>query len=303
MEKLSMINRPGPGMMTLVGLIVLAVVLAACSSGGSQTTPQATPTITASVTVNDQSVADGTVTIADVLSIGPGWIAIQADNNGQPGAVLGETTVNNGDNSNVVVKIDATKATPVMYAVLDNDAGQIGTFEPTGADKPQTVGGQPIEPIFNVTGGLPSPAPTATPGPTPTSAAIVQVFQSSTLGSILMGQNGMTLYYWNHDSPGQSYCTGECLVTWPPYLTNGQPMVGDQSIQGALGVYVRPDGRQQVTFNGIPLYYNSQDKNPGDTKGQGVDGMWFVVPAGGFPTPTPTVTATSETPAATTPTP
>jgi hypothetical protein len=112
MEKLSMVNRRGHGMMNLVGLIVLAVVLAACSSGGSQTTPQATPTMTSSVTVNDQSVADGSVTIADVLSVGPGWIAIQADNNGQPGAVLGETAVNAGDNPNVVVKIDATKATP-----------------------------------------------------------------------------------------------------------------------------------------------------------------------------------------------
>ncbi len=294
MEKLSMINRHGSSLLKLVGMVMLVVVLAACSSGGSQTTPQATPTMTSSVTVNDQSVAGGSVTIADVLSVGPGWIAVQADNNAQPGAVLGETAVTNGDNPNVVVKIDATKATGVMYAVLYGDAGQIGTFEPTGADKPQTVGGQPVQPIFNVTGGLSPSTPTPTPGPTPSSAAIVHVYQSSSLGAILTDENGMTLYYWQHDLPGKSYCTGTCLVTWPPYLTNGQPVVGDQSINGTLGIYVLPDGRQQVTFQGIPLYTYSLDKNPGDTKGQGVGSLWFVIPAGGFPTPTPTATATPE---------
>jgi predicted lipoprotein with Yx(FWY)xxD motif len=304
MEKLSMINRRGSGRFKLLMLILLSVVLAACSSGGAQVTPQVTPTITPSITIIDQSVADGTVTVADVFSSGPGWVAIQADNNGQPGTVLGETAVTSGDNPNVVVKIDPTKATPVMYAAIYSDAGQIGTFEPTGADEIQTVGGQPVHPIFNVTGGLPSPTSTTTPGPTPTSAAIVRIYQSSTLGAILMDENGKTLYYWKHDSAGKSYCTGDCLATWTPYLTNGQPKVGDLALKGALGFFVRPDGSQQVTYEGLPVYSYSGDKNPGDTNGQGVDSTWFVLPAVGFPTATPTVTATSSTPEATvTPTP
>ena len=304
MEKSSMINRRGPGRFMLFGVIILSVVLAACSSGGAQSTPQATATITPSITVIDQSVADGTLTIADVFSSGPGWIAIQTNNNGQPGDILGETAVKSGDNTNVVVKIDATKATLVMYVALYSDAGQAGTFEPTGADQLQTVGGQPVHPIFNVTGGLALAAATVTPGPTPTSAAIVRVYQSSTLGSILMDENGKTLYYWKHDSVGKSYCTGDCLATWTPLLTNGQPRIGDQTLKGALGFFVRPDGSQQVTFEGLPIYTYSGDKNPGDTNGQGVDTMWYVLPAGGFPTPTPTVTATSATPAVTaTPTP
>ena len=29
------------------------------------------------------------------------------------------------------------------------------------------------------------------------------------------------------------------------------------------------DGKQWVTYNGLPLYYFANDKAPGDTKGQG----------------------------------
>ena len=293
--------------LVLAGVVIFSMVLTACSAGGtaSQTsTPAATSSLTPSVTVNDQSVASGSVTIADVVSSGPGWIAIQANDNGKPGAVLGDTAVKDGDNVNVVVKIDPLKATPVMYAVLYSDVGKVGTFEPEGPDTPQTVGGQPVEPIFNVTGGLPSPTVTATPGPTPTGVAVVQVYQNTSTGSYLSTQKGLALYYWNHDSPGVSYCTGVCQDTWPPYLTNGTPKSGDPSqMTGTLGVLVLPDGRQQVTYNGYPLYMNINDKNPGDTKGQGVDGR-YVMPPGGIPTPTPTASPTSPTPAETeTPTP
>ena len=74
----------------LTGWLVIALVLAACSSASGSTTTTLTPTVTINpiVTVVDQSVENGTVTIADVLSVGPGWIAIQADNNMQPGDVL-----------------------------------------------------------------------------------------------------------------------------------------------------------------------------------------------------------------------
>ena len=37
----------------------------------------------------------------------------------------------------------------------------------------------------------------------------------------------------------------------------------------------------QVTYNGHPLYYFSGDQAPGDTNGQGIGDIWFVVsPAG-----------------------
>jgi predicted lipoprotein with Yx(FWY)xxD motif len=284
--------------LSFISCLLLSVLfLTACTSTGAKTTPtvDATLTLTPSITIQDQSVAGGTVTVADVISVGPGWVAILTDDNGKPGEILGYTAVVDGDNQGIEVSIDPLKSTPVMYASLYSDLATAGTFEPENGDTLQTVGGQPIQPIFNVTAGLPSPTVTLTPGATPTSPAIVQVFQSAALGNYLISKTGITLYYWKRDGNGVSNCTGTCLDTWQPFLTNGQPLAGDPILMtGVLGIYTLPDGRQQVTYNDHPLYFYSGDINPGDTNGQGSGGLWFVFPAGGFPTATPTITNTPE---------
>ncbi len=43
----------------------------------------------------------------------------------------------------------------------------------------------------------------------------------------------------------------------------------------------RPDGSEQITYNGHPLYLFSGDTAPGDTTGQGVGDVWYVVDAEG----------------------
>ena len=53
--------------------------------------------------------------------------------------------------------------------------------------------------------------------------------------------------------------------------------VNDQIQGGALGIASRTDGTQQLTYNGAPLYLFIGDTQPGDTHGQGSDGVWFVV--------------------------
>jgi hypothetical protein len=50
-------------------------------------------------------------------------------------------------------------------------------------------------------------------------------------------------------------------------------------VGGALGTIIRDDGNRQVTYDSKPLYYYTPDTTIGDTKGQGVGGNWFVVPA------------------------
>jgi predicted lipoprotein with Yx(FWY)xxD motif len=37
----------------------------------------------------------------------------------------------------------------------------------------------------------------------------------------------------------------------------------------------------QLTLNGWPLYYYSKDMAPGDTLGQGVGSVWYVIDATG----------------------
>jgi len=124
--------------------------------------PWASAQMTPSVSVSDQPIVKGTVVVEKVVSNGPGWIVIHAQKDGKPGPILGYSPVADGENTNVVVEIDATKATPTLYAMLHTDAGQMGTFEfPNGPDVPMKAGDQVITPPFQVTGGLPTMLPTA----------------------------------------------------------------------------------------------------------------------------------------------
>jgi predicted lipoprotein with Yx(FWY)xxD motif len=97
----------------------------------------------------------------------------------------------------------------------------------------------------------------------------------TTLGSVLVDGKGMTLYLFTKDAPKTSACTGQCLVNWPPLL--GVPTAGAGVDDSKLGSFTRADGRVQATYNGWPLYYWIKDTKAGDTTGQKVQGVWFVL--------------------------
>lgn len=112
-------------------------------------------------------------------------------------------------------------------------------------------------------------------------SATVDVGQSSSLGSILVDSKGMTLYLFIKDTPNTSNCYGNCATLWPPLLTTGTPTAGSGVDATLLGTTTRTDGTTQVTYNGWPLYYYASDKAAGDTTGENVNSVWFVVtPAG-----------------------
>jgi hypothetical protein len=104
-----------------------------------------------SVTVSDQSLMDGAVTVDKVVSSGPGWIVIHADQDGAPGPVLGHTAVSDGENSAVVVELAAEGRTDTLYAMLHTDAGTVGTYEFPGDDGPVSVADQVVVVSFNTT--------------------------------------------------------------------------------------------------------------------------------------------------------
>jgi len=107
---------------------------------------------TPSIEVEAQAVVDGTVTIDRVWSDGPGWLVIHADNNGQPGDVLGYEAVTDGENLDVVVDLDTDPVTGTLYAMLHTDLGTEGTFDfPGGADVPVEVDGEMVVEAFMVT--------------------------------------------------------------------------------------------------------------------------------------------------------
>lgn len=148
--------------------LALLIFLAACTQQSTTTTLPPT-TVTgpatskvASVSVSDQPIVNSGVTIPSVKSIGPGWIAIHVDNNGAPGTVIGKTVVSDGENTNVKVAIDATKATSTLYAMLHIDAGVIGTYEFPGDDVPATQDGKMVNVAFKSSGTPASTAVTTT---------------------------------------------------------------------------------------------------------------------------------------------
>lgn len=132
-----------------------------------------------------------------------------------------------------------------------------------------------------------APAETATGGVPVTGAATVAVSESADFGSILVDGEGMSLYLFTKDTQnsGASTCVDDCLAKWPPLLTDGDPVAGEGVDETLLGTITRDDGTTQVTYNGWPLYYNAEDTAAGDTNGQGVGDVWFLVTAAGEAVP------------------
>lgn len=121
-----------------------------------------------------------------------------------------------------------------------------------------------------------SPSP-ATASSMQAGAAVDLKTASSAAGSIVVDAKGMSLYFFTKDTKdsGTSACTGSCLVQWPPLTTaSGSPAA--EGVTGALGTINTPDGKKQVTLNGMPLYYFAKDTKPGDILGQGVGGVWYL---------------------------
>jgi predicted lipoprotein with Yx(FWY)xxD motif/plastocyanin len=133
----------------------------------------------------------------------------------------------------------------------------------------------------------PSPAPTAQPtsaataASSPAAGATVKVAQHPGLGAYLTGPDGRALYLFTKDARDSSTCTGQCAGNWPALTVSGSAApTGDAGVSGTLATIARSDGGRQVTYNGVPLYFFAQDAGPGDTKGQGVNGVWFLAGTG-----------------------
>lgn len=110
---------------------------------------------------------------------------------------------------------------------------------------------------------------------------------SSKDGRFLVDQRGHSLYLFEKDEGGESYCTGACAAVWPPLETDSTPTASGGVDAGALATIKRSDGDMQVTYHGHPLYYYAADAStPGKTKGEDINQFgagWYLVKAGGAP--------------------
>lgn len=186
---------------SLVWLVAALMLLAAPAFAQDAVTPE--------VEVSDQAIENGTVTVDSVVSDGPGWIVIHADNNGAPGEDVGWAAVEDGENTDVMVEIDMDLATETMYAMLHSDLGAVGTYEFPGADVPVLVDGQTLAPSFMVT-GLAQAQATATETMTATAEVTATATTTGTMET---------------DQPEQLPETGGLSTPWTPIILVGLGLV------------------------------------------------------------------------------
>lgn len=115
-------------------------------------------------------------------------------------------------------------------------------------------------------------------------AATVEVADSS-LGDILADPEGNTLYMFvpDQEANGEPTCYDDCADAWPALEATGDLVAGEGLDQSLLASVERTDGTTQVTYNDLPLYYFSGDEAAGDTNGQGLQDVWYVVSPEGEP--------------------
>ena len=182
----------------------------------------------------------------------------------------GSTTSTEAGSPTTLAELGAPADAPTTLAAAGSaTAGSPTTSRPSGnAPTRTTVASQPA------TTAAPAPSPTTTP-----SGTVVSSTNNSSYGQILVDAHGRTLYLFTPDD-GMSapQCTGSCAQTWPPLKASGAPKAEGSAKQSLLGVEAG-----QVTYNGHPLYLYSGDSAPGQTNGEGVGGIWYVINTDGSP--------------------
>ncbi|MFI5863811.1 SCO0930 family lipoprotein [Streptomyces sp. NPDC051546] len=109
-------------------------------------------------------------------------------------------------------------------------------------------------------------------------AAPLSVVDDAKLGKLLVDGQGRTLYRFGKDSawPMEFGCLAACLNTWKP----AAPVAAEKAVgipARLVGSVERPDGTSQLTIDCWPVYLFTGDTAPGQTNGQGLQGLWFAV--------------------------
>lgn len=96
------------------------------------------------------------------------------------------------------------------------------------------------------------------------------------IGPVLADAKGLTLYWYAKDTTMTSACTGSCATAWPPLHGTPAAAMGVHLV-GKFGTIKRANGMLQATYKGHPLYTYAADSAPGQTKGNGLGGIWHVL--------------------------
>lgn len=103
-------------------------------------------TLPPDVLIFDQPTVNETVVIDRVISNGPGWAAILADNGGQPGLIIGFAPLTDGLNEQVVVAVQESAVTNPLYVQIHQDTEPVGEFDFPRSDPALSYQGRLVVP-------------------------------------------------------------------------------------------------------------------------------------------------------------
>lgn len=231
----------------------------------------------ATISADDQS-GDGTSVVASVTLPTPGFIVVHADADG-PGPILGSSELlPAGENVDVVIALTtAIDASATVWPMAHVDANGNGEYEFAPPDVTIDV---PAVTADGAVAVLPVSYTVGDAGAGEDAAAVEGLALTTTdLGDVLVGPGGFTVYLFSPDSAAEPTCYDDCEATWP--VVEPQTDLGEGLDAALVGTVERTDGVVQATYGGWPLYTFAGDAAPGDTNGQSVGDVWFVVGADG----------------------
>jgi predicted lipoprotein with Yx(FWY)xxD motif len=86
---------------------------------------------------------------------------------------------------------------------------------------------------------------------------------------VLADSAGKTLYSAAVEKGGKIHCVDACTSFWDPMLaSSADAKKAAGELDAKLGVVKRPDGEQQLTFDGLPLYTFAEE-DAGKLEGDG----------------------------------
>jgi predicted lipoprotein with Yx(FWY)xxD motif len=110
-------------------------------------------------------------------------------------------------------------------------------------------------------------ASSSTPDSSSPSTATVNTAEIEGLGTVLTDADGRVLYAADEESDPDVVCTDACEEFWAPLDAGDEAPTGASGVT-ELDVAERPDGSQQVTYDGHRLYTFTQE-GPGEASGEG----------------------------------
>lgn len=176
-------------------------------------------------------------------------------------------------------------AAPMMTLVLltataCEDSGGSGPSYGAGAAGQPADEKAPAEPSADAPADAAPSSGGDRPQQQPAPSVSVRTAESA-LGTILVDDQGRTLYGFTKDKPGQANCDADCIAVWPA-LISAKDVTAEGGADASLLKEVKLGaGAEQAVYGDWPLYYYVGDVTAGDVNGQGLDGEWFAIAVDG----------------------